>query len=138
VRLVSGSGLTKTQADLLAERCAALDGDALIALAELLRDVHTWPLSHPDLARRLLEEARQLGPDTADAVRVAVRRGMSLTTWTSVDGVSSELDAARADASRRASSEIDPELRADFERQRALIEATIADLAREEEEDDEG
>lgn len=123
VALVMHGGLTTAQANRLDATVSGLDESRLFGLAALLASVHTWPLHHPALARRFLWRAREHGTDTAAGVRGEIATAMQLPAWGSTNGVSPELESARAAAAACAEAETDAELREDFENARAHLEA---------------
>lgn len=137
VGLVMQGGMTAAQAKRF---CASVGGTGkgeLLALVALLRDVHTWPLRQPDLARRLLSQARGLDAEAVIATRAAIAAAMQLVSWGSANGESPELESARAAAAACAEAETDAELREDFENARALLDQNVKWLrARAEEDDD--
>ncbi|WP_164983839.1 restriction endonuclease [Cellulomonas endophytica] len=136
VEFVAHGGLTGEQAQRLRVAADDMDARELLSLATLLRSIHTWPLRHPELARRFVLKARDLGTDAA-GVRAAVADAMHLGIWGWIDGVSPELESARAAATECALAEADPELREDFEAARMRFEQNADWLLRREAEDDE-
>lgn len=136
VGLVMHGGLTAAQARRLDVVVGTLDGSGLLGLAELLGQVHTWPLRQPALARRFVWKARELGPGTAAGVRAEIAAAMHLGMWGSTDGVSPELESARTAAAACAEAETDDELREDFENARAQFEVDAASIRRRYAEDD--
>ena len=95
VGLVAHGGLTAGQAQRLQAAADGMDARGLLSLAALLRDVHTWPLRHPELARRFTSKAREFGADAA-GVRGEVAAAMYLgSVWGWTNGVSPELSATR-------------------------------------------
>jgi hypothetical protein len=137
VGLVVHGGLTAGQAQRLQAAADGLDARGLLALAAQLGNVHTWPLRHPELARRFMSKARELGAATAAGVRAEIAAAMHLGMWGSTNGVSPELESARAAAAACVEAETDPELREDFETARARFERDAEWLRRRNAEDDE-
>ena len=83
-----------------------------------------------------MSKARELGADAA-GVRGEVAAAMHLGMWGSTNGVSPELESARAAAAACVEAETDPELREDFETARARFERDAEWLRRRDAEDDE-
>lgn len=137
VGLVMDGGLTAAQAHRLDAAVDGLNGSALLGLAALMQNVHTWPLRQPGVARRFLSKAREVGADTAGALREQLAAAMHVGMWSSTDGVSEELNSAQAAAAAAAEVETDPELREDLENARARAEKDAEWLRRRNEEDDE-
>jgi hypothetical protein len=114
VSIAMGSGMTTTHAQRLAAAVDELDCAALEDTVSALRDVGTWPLHHPDLARNILVRARLLNDDIATRVLADISDAMTLRSWGFSNGVSDELDMARAAAAQAAATETDPDLKAAF------------------------
>ncbi|MEU7613872.1 restriction endonuclease [Micromonospora sp. NPDC049204] len=112
VSIAMGSGMTTTQAQHLAAAVDELDGAALEDTVAALRDVGTWPLCHPDLARNILVRARLLNGNLATRVLADISGAMTLRSWGFLNGVSDELNKARAAAAQAAATETDPDLKA--------------------------
>lgn len=135
--LVMDGGLTTAQAQRLHAAIGGLNGDGLLALGALLRDIHTWPLQQPSLARSLIATARGMGTDIAAGVRVQITAATHVGMWTSTDGVSEELNKAHRLAGTSAEVETDPELREVLEGARVRLDHMIAEEFRQNAEDDE-
>ncbi|MGY1837662.1 restriction endonuclease [Blastococcus sp. SYSU DS0510] len=129
--------VTDSQAQRLVAASAAVDRAGLLGLSALLRDVSTWPLRQPWLARHLISKAREKDSDAAASVRADIAAAMHLGTYGSVNGVSEELNSGVALATACAEAETDVELREDFENARARFEQNAAWLLRRNAEDDE-
>jgi hypothetical protein len=130
-------GLTDSQAQRLVAALTGVDRAGLLGLSALLRDVSTWPLRQPGLARHLISKAREEDADTAASVRADIEAAMRLDTYGYVNGVSEELNSAVALATACAEAETDVELREDFESARARFEQNAAWLLRRNAEDEE-
>jgi hypothetical protein len=137
VGLVMEGGLTDSQAQRLVAALTGVDRAGLLGLSALLRDVSTWPLRQPGLARHLISKAREEDADTAASVRADIEAAMRLDTYGYVNGVSEELNSAVALATACAEAETDVELREDFESARARFEQNAAWLLRRNAEDEE-
>jgi hypothetical protein len=135
--LVMAGGLTPRQSEALHLAVDHLDGPQLVSVAAALRGVDTWPQQRPELARHLIERARMFGSDTAGPVRMEICTAMRVDQWSSTDGVSNDLEAARGLAAACVAAETDPDLKEGFETALAHIEGSIAWLRLDHEEDDE-
>jgi hypothetical protein len=83
--------------------------------------VDFWPLTYPQLARRILQRVRDAPTDEADAIRHHIQNHASrpmMISWS--NGQSEEYDAALPLAAERAQTEKDLELQSIFEA--ALVE----------------
>lgn len=136
VGLVVHGGLTAGQAERLQAAVDSGDARGLLALAALLANVDLWPLRQPELARRFLSKARELGAE-AVGVRAEVAAAMQPRTWGATNGVSPELESALAAAAACAEAETDSDLREDFETARARLERDAEWLRRRNAEEDE-
>ncbi|MDQ3763497.1 MAG: restriction endonuclease [Actinomycetota bacterium] len=124
--LVMAAGLTSRQAEHLSAAIKSLDGNDLLGLVTLLGELAIWPLNQPNLAQRLTTRAREIGTDTANAVRKQIADAMRPRSWGSVNGVSEDLERARTNAAQCIANEDDPELKEDFQQALNWIEDQIA------------
>ena len=130
------NGMTIAQAHHFAAAVDDLDSAALRGTVSILRDVGMWPMRHPDLARKLLVRARLLNDGSATHCLAEISGAMTLRSWGFTDGVSEELDQARADAAQAAATETDPELKAAFTGAESWAAARAEQLLAEHDEDD--
>ena len=137
VGLALGGGLTAAQARCLSHGIDVLDRNELLALVTLLEDVAIWPLQRPELARQLVSRARATDADTLVRTREAISKAMHLRMFSWVNGVSEELNRARAAAADCVANETDPQLKADFEEALTGLEAEATALLRRHADDDE-
>jgi hypothetical protein len=136
VSVAMGSGMMTAQAQHLAAAVDELDGAALEDTVSALRDVGTWPLHHPDLARNILVRARHLNDDMATRVLADISVAMRPRSWGFSNGVSDELNEARATAAQAAATETDPDLKAGFTAAELWAAAHAEQLLAEADEDD--
>ncbi|WBB82127.1 restriction endonuclease [Micromonospora sp. WMMD882] len=114
ISIAMKGGMTTAQAQHLATAVDELDDAALEDTVSALRDVSAWPLRHPDLARTILVRARLLNGNMATRVLADISGAMTLHSWGFSNGVSDELNNARAAAAQAAATETNPDLKAAF------------------------
>jgi hypothetical protein len=135
VSIAMRSGMMTAQAQHLAAAVDKFDGAAVEGTANALREVGTWPLQHPDLARSLLIRARQFD-DRAVRVLAGVSGAMTLICWGFANGVSDELNKAHVAAAEAAATETDPDLKAAFTAAESWAATHAGQLRAEADEDD--
>lgn len=135
VSLVWNAGLTDSHGALLAARATGWTLTQRLKFVRVLRDVSTWPLRQPRLARALIGSGELSGLDDAEALRAEIEDATHLRSWGLVNGTSDELNSARDAALAAATTEHHPVLREMFKSALIRLTAHIED-ARQREADD--
>jgi hypothetical protein len=136
VSIAMGNSMTTAQAQHLAAAVDELDETTLEGTISALRDVGTWPLRHPALARTLLVRARQFSDRTTTRALAGISGAMRLRSWGFANGVSEQLNKARAAAAQAAAAEADPDLKAAFTAAELWAASHAEQLLAEHDEDD--
>lgn len=93
--IVMCRGMTTIHAQHLHRVVENLDIDDLAALSTVLTTVDTWPLHHPDLARRIYNLASAADRRTTDTIHHQIITAMRPSHWGWSGRVSEELNRAR-------------------------------------------
>lgn len=135
VGLAMGGGMAAAHAADLTLAVGTLDAPFLVQLTALLAEVPVWPLRHPDLARRLLEQAGSSDAGPVEDIRNRLFRAMIPKVWHASGGESEQLEQLHADAIHVASEETHLVLRAEYERVAAYIQTELEWIQRRYSED---
>ena len=106
-------GIGPEVAAALTDEVRSLDREQLESLLNLLKSSNNWAAVHLDLARTILERARELG--VLEATRNALAGAMTPRSWGSSGGESPELAAGLALVTNVLESETDEDMRAAME-----------------------
>lgn len=110
-----------------------LDAAGLLAIADCLHSVSTWPAARPDLARMMLDRARQLGTATLGELLPYLSIALRVDCYSSEDGVCEELQTAHDLCARTLETEVDVELRQLLSRAQSRYSSDMARLMHEDE-----
>lgn len=113
--LAMSSGITSSQAQVLADAIQTLDSDALINLTDLLHEVPIWALQQPLLARKVLAHALTFGAEVAELMRVRMTDATHVRVAGIDNGASEDLEHALSLATTAAAAEDSEALRRIYE-----------------------
>lgn len=105
------NGPSDENAAVLADAVASMPAPELSALVGVLGDAPLWPVAHPELGKRVLARAKELGDPTLDDVVERVADAMTPNGYGWTNGQSPELDHASQLVGQRISEETDPDFR---------------------------
>ncbi|MFD7656016.1 hypothetical protein ACFV4N_18765 [Actinosynnema sp. NPDC059797] len=125
------SGVTAKQAEHLCAAVDHLNGEELLALAGVLRIQATWPLSQPNLARRMMHRARMMGQAAAGATRQQIAGAMRPKFWSYGNEASTGLVRLKEKVVEALADEEDEDLAEDFRGVRDWLEKDMARLKRQ-------
>ena len=117
-------------------RVVGLDQEALTDLLIMLQQVAIWPQQQPGLARAVLVRAGDIGGDAISKAVGHLTAGMGLSSYGWANGVSDELQRARDLTAARAGDEAHDQLRVLLIEAHARLVAQVANLRREEGDDE--